>query len=265
MAADPLTSSEAEILRTVDLAKSYGEEHAIAGVTLCASAGEVLGIVGPNGAGKTTFLEVLAGVVAADSGDVFWCGDKLKPSHRKAAMFYLPDGVRPYQDRFVIEVLKFFAGVYKRPASDLMDAIASVELQRALRKRVMPDVVEEAKELVDRPDVGLMSLMDHTPGQRQFRDEVELRDYYRRKSGGMTDAQLDALFKRRFDYQQAYVPQRTCAQSWRWRINAKYRSQVTTTPPRRTWPLRSATASRSRSFRRQWKRRPAFMRAASIS
>ena len=35
----------------------------------------------------------------------------------------------------------------------------------------MPSVVEEAKELIDRPDIRLMSLMDHTPGQRQFRDE----------------------------------------------------------------------------------------------
>src|SRR5262250_2034111 len=69
----------------------------------------------------------------------------------------------------------------------------------------MPDVVEEAKELIDRPDVRLMSLMDHTPGQRQFRDEVKLRDYYRGKSGGMTDAQPDVLFKRRFDYQKAYA------------------------------------------------------------
>ena len=69
----------------------------------------------------------------------------------------------------------------------------------------MPDVVEEAKELVDRPDVRLMSLMDHTPGQRQFRDAVKLRDYYRGKGGGMTDAELDVLFKRRFEYQQAYA------------------------------------------------------------
>jgi len=69
----------------------------------------------------------------------------------------------------------------------------------------MPDVVEEAKELIDRPDVRLMSLMDHTPGQRQFRDEVKLRTYYRGKGGGMTDAELDVLFKRRFHYQQAYA------------------------------------------------------------
>src|SRR5262245_32546379 len=69
----------------------------------------------------------------------------------------------------------------------------------------MPSVVEEAKELVGRPDVRLMSLMDHTPGQRQFRDEVKLREYYRGKGGGMTDAELDVLFARRFAYQKAYA------------------------------------------------------------
>src|ERR1700753_1768614 len=69
----------------------------------------------------------------------------------------------------------------------------------------MPDVVEEAKELVGRPDVRLMSLMDHTPGQRQFRDEGKLRDYYRGKGAGMTDAELDVLFAKRFAYQKAYA------------------------------------------------------------
>jgi alpha-D-ribose 1-methylphosphonate 5-triphosphate diphosphatase len=69
----------------------------------------------------------------------------------------------------------------------------------------MPSVVEEAKELVGRPGVRLMSLMDHTPGQRQFRDEGKLRDYYRGKSGGKTDAELDVLFAQRFAFQQAHA------------------------------------------------------------
>jgi alpha-D-ribose 1-methylphosphonate 5-triphosphate diphosphatase len=73
----------------------------------------------------------------------------------------------------------------------------------------MPSVVEEARELVGRPDVRLMSLMDHTPGQRQFRDEVKLRDYYRGKNGGKTDAELDELFERRFAYQKAYAATNT--------------------------------------------------------
>ncbi len=69
----------------------------------------------------------------------------------------------------------------------------------------MPSVVEEAKELIGRPDVRLMSLMDHTPGQRQFRDEGKLRDYYRSKGAGMTDAELDVLFERRFTYQKTHA------------------------------------------------------------
>jgi alpha-D-ribose 1-methylphosphonate 5-triphosphate diphosphatase len=52
-----------------------------------------------------------------------------------------------------------------------------------------------------------MSLMDHTPGQRQFRDPVKLRDYYRGKSGGMTDAQLDLLFERRIECHARYAAQ----------------------------------------------------------
>ena len=69
----------------------------------------------------------------------------------------------------------------------------------------MPDVVEDASALIDRPDVRLMSLMDHTPGQRQFRDPVKLREYYRGKSGGMTDAELDRMFTRRLDFHSRYA------------------------------------------------------------
>ena len=47
--------------------------------------------------------------------------------------------------------------------------------------------------------------MDHTPGQRQFRDEGKLRDYYRGKYGGLTDAELDVLFAQRLENQAAYA------------------------------------------------------------
>ena len=69
----------------------------------------------------------------------------------------------------------------------------------------MPDAVEDATALVGRSDVRLMSLMDHTPGQRQFRDPVKMREYYRGKSGGMTDAELDAVFARRIECQARYA------------------------------------------------------------
>src|ERR1700704_2129649 len=64
----------------------------------------------------------------------------------------------------------------------------------------MPNVVAEAAELIGRPEVRLVSLMDHPPGQRQFRDAEKLRTYYRGKAGGLTDAALDVLFDQRRDY-----------------------------------------------------------------
>ena len=68
----------------------------------------------------------------------------------------------------------------------------------------MPNVLEELNVLIGRPDVRLMSLMDHTPGQRQFRDEVKLRDYYRGK-GGKSDAELDLMFERRTAFQKTHA------------------------------------------------------------
>lgn len=68
----------------------------------------------------------------------------------------------------------------------------------------MPGVVNEAAGLFVRPDVRLASLMDHTPGQRQFRDEEKLRTYYRGKNAGMSEADLDRMFATRIAYQREY-------------------------------------------------------------
>src|SRR5258708_34271749 len=69
----------------------------------------------------------------------------------------------------------------------------------------MPSVVAETKALIERADVRLVSLMDHTPGQRQFRDEGKLRNYYRGKNGGMTAAELDVRFAQRIAYQALHA------------------------------------------------------------
>ena len=102
-------------LRVIDLTKWYGEERAIDGVTFSASAGEVVGIIGPNGAGKTTLLETLVG---------------------RKALFYLPDGVRPYRDEATFQVVSFFAGVYRRSKAETADTVTSVGLRPVLHKRV---------------------------------------------------------------------------------------------------------------------------------
>ena len=96
----------------------------------------------------------------------------------------------------------------------LSDAIAracDADLLRAdhflhLRCEVpMPDIIADTEKMIGRREVRLMSLMDHTPGQRQFRDEEKLRAYYRGKKGGLSDPELDELFAIRRSYQEQYA------------------------------------------------------------
>jgi ABC-2 type transport system ATP-binding protein len=116
--------------------KRYGEQAVLADIAFSVQAGEVLGLIGPNGAGKTTLLEAIAGLLPVDAGDVRWRGTSLPLRRRREAIFYLPDGVRPYQDQTVARVLTFFARVYRQPAARVAEVIASVGLAPVLDKRV---------------------------------------------------------------------------------------------------------------------------------
>ncbi|MBY0611524.1 MAG: alpha-D-ribose 1-methylphosphonate 5-triphosphate diphosphatase [Beijerinckiaceae bacterium] len=59
-----------------------------------------------------------------------------------------------------------------------------------------PDVVDKATRFLAQRAVHLMSLMDHTPGIRQFRDIEKWLDYYRGKTT-MTEAQLQKFVEER--------------------------------------------------------------------
>lgn len=50
--------------------KRYGRKVALAGVDLQVGRGEIVGFIGPNGSGKTTFLQIIAGLIQPDAGEV---------------------------------------------------------------------------------------------------------------------------------------------------------------------------------------------------
>lgn len=51
-----------------------GRESTLAGITLAAREGEVLGLLGPNGSGKTTLLRLMCGSLSPQSGQVLLDG-----------------------------------------------------------------------------------------------------------------------------------------------------------------------------------------------
>ncbi|WP_127089658.1 alpha-D-ribose 1-methylphosphonate 5-triphosphate diphosphatase [Aquabacter cavernae] len=83
----------------------------------------------------------------------------------------------------------------------LADALADARKADALRAEhlihlrceVATDTVaEDAEALMDRHDIHLVSLMDHTPGQRQFLSVDQFRAYYMKKSG-ISEQEVDII------------------------------------------------------------------------
>ena len=62
------------IMSARGLEMSFGQTHALRGVDLDITAGEVLAVTGPSGSGKSTLLHVMAGVLVPDAGRVDYHG-----------------------------------------------------------------------------------------------------------------------------------------------------------------------------------------------
>lgn len=62
------------VLQTENLTKMFGGLTAVDNLSLSIPGGRPHAIIGPNGAGKTTFFNLVSGMLAADSGRVFFQG-----------------------------------------------------------------------------------------------------------------------------------------------------------------------------------------------
>lgn len=64
-------------IETVDLVKEFGNQRAVAGISLSVPRGSVFGFLGPNGSGKTTTIRMLLGLAEATSGEIKLLGSQI--------------------------------------------------------------------------------------------------------------------------------------------------------------------------------------------
>jgi len=105
------------------LAKSFGEVQALAGVDFSVGEGEIFGLLGPNGAGKTTTISIIAGLLNADSGTVRVGGlDNRKDGRRVREMLgVVPQDIALYEELSGRENLHFWGGLYGLAGSRLRE------------------------------------------------------------------------------------------------------------------------------------------------
>jgi len=131
--AAPTASSarpgEASVITVDNLSKRYGAFWALRGASFSIREGEILGLIGPNGSGKSTLFHCLAGLTPATLGTVARQGTAIEPSRRKDALYFVPDGIRPWPDQTVAWVLRYVAGIHGARSDAVGQALDALGLE----------------------------------------------------------------------------------------------------------------------------------------
>ena len=160
--------SEKNALKIEKLTKIYSKKSsnkikALNNLNLEVKEGEIFGLLGPNGAGKTTFLNILAGTVIKDSGNVNVWGYDLddNPRQVRSSIGIVPQEVN--LDAFFSprKLLELQAGLYGIPKKDrITDTIlklVSLEKQADSYARSLSGGMKRrlliAKAMVHRPPI----------------------------------------------------------------------------------------------------------------
>ena len=137
-----------EMIKTVDLHKSFGKLQVLKGVSETIHKGEVVSIIGPSGGGKSTFLRCLNLLEKPEQGQIFFEGTEITgkkvdiDAHRqKMGMVFQHFNVFPH--------LSVCKNITLAPT--------------LLKKKTEAEAVEMAKELLNR--VGLIDKIDEMPGK----------------------------------------------------------------------------------------------------
>jgi ABC-2 type transport system ATP-binding protein len=156
------------LINATNLKKSFGENHAVDGVSLQIKPGEIYGLVGADGAGKTTTMRLLVGALKADAGEVNICGyDIAMQTEQARSQFgYLSQRFSMYEDLTVLENIRFFAEVRGLKSDEwlprCMEILEFVGLEKFVERRAgqlsggMKQKLGLASALVTRPKVLLL-------------------------------------------------------------------------------------------------------------
>lgn len=97
-----------EIIKCIDVKKTFGPKVALGGVSLTIEKGKIYGLLGPNGAGKTTLIRIINRITIPNEGQVLFEGRPIRQSDVEK-IGYLPEERGLYKKMTVGEQCMYFA------------------------------------------------------------------------------------------------------------------------------------------------------------
>ena len=116
------------LLKVRDLHVYYGAIHAIKGISLEVSEGEIVTLIGANGAGKSTTLNTIAGLLKPRQGGIAFAGMPVEGTAASRMVYkglsLCPEGRRIFQQMTVRENLEM--GAFSRPNEETEQSMERV-------------------------------------------------------------------------------------------------------------------------------------------
>lgn len=127
------------MIRVNNVVKTFGDFRALDGVNLHVRDGAIYGLVGPNGAGKSTIIRHITGIYKPDAGNIEIAGMPVYENPQAKARFaYIPDDLFYFQQADVMEMKRFYKGIYKTFDEDLFfrirDAFSNIDPKMTIRR-----------------------------------------------------------------------------------------------------------------------------------
>lgn len=99
-------------LRVENLCRRFRGSKALDNVSFTLNSGDVCLLLGPNGSGKTTMMKIIAGLMSADSGDVYIDGEPLR-TRDKARICFMPTENYFYSYMNVRDAGRYYADFFR--------------------------------------------------------------------------------------------------------------------------------------------------------
>ena len=154
-----------EMIKTVDLHKSYGELHVLKGVNQTIEKGEVVSIIGPSGGGKSTFLRCLNLLEKPESGKIYFEGDEITGNLTKEEKQLIKEGKLPKPAKVNIDTHRQKMGMVFQHFNVFPHLTVAQNITLApkmLKGKSEAEASQMAKDLLSR--VGLLDKYDEMPG-----------------------------------------------------------------------------------------------------
>ena len=154
-----------EMIKTVDLHKSFDDLHVLQGVSETIHKGECVSIIGPSGGGKSTFLRCLNLLEVPESGKIYFDGTEITGNLTKEEKKAIRAGKMPKPEKINIDIHRQKMGMVFQNFNVFPHLTVAQNITLApkmLKGKTDAEANEMAKELLNK--VGLIEKYDEMPG-----------------------------------------------------------------------------------------------------